>query len=423
MKFYSTPSVGVIGLGYVGLPLAVELSAHMPVVGFDISSQRIQELKRFYDRTHEITTERLAQCRVTFSDQADCLQHVSLHIITVPTPITEDLKPDLTLLHAACQTVGPLLQSGHIVVFESTVYPGVTEDHCGPWLEQYSHGLVCGKDFFLGYSPERINPGDPKHTLASMTKVVSGQTLEVTEILKEVYGKINGNNIFIAKNIRVAEAAKVLENTQRDINIACINEMAMICRGVGISVYDVLEAAETKWNFLPFRPGLVGGHCIGVDPYYLATCAQEHGLEAQVILAGRSINEEMVSLVTGVIREQVPAAARIAILGLTFKEGIPDLRNSKAVEIVHKLQDHYSVDIFDACAQADEVERMLQRPLQTLSQASGGYDAVVLLVPHEPYVRLEHSSVCALLNPGGKVFDVKGVWRTRDWNTDEYWSL
>lgn len=422
MQFYSTPSVGVIGLGYVGLPLAVELSMHMPVVGFDISAKRIEELHRFYDRTHEVTTQRLKQCDVIFSDHSDILKQASIYIVTVPTPITSTLKPDLSLLQAACQTLGPILQPGHIVVFESTVYPGVTEDHCGPWLEQYS-GLRCGTDFFLGYSPERINPGDPHHTLASMTKVVSGQTPEVTAILKDIYGKVNGEKIFVAQSIRVAEAAKVLENTQRDINIACMNEMAMICRAVGISVYDVLEAAETKWNFLPFRPGLVGGHCIGVDPYYLAACAQEHGVEAQVILAGRAINEAMAPLVMEAICRKVPAPARLAIFGLTFKEGIPDLRNSKAIEIVQMLQKTYALDVFDACAQKDEVEAMMQRPLYTLSEAPKGYDAIVLCVPHEPYVALDQDTVRSFLKPGGKVFDIKGVWRRWNWNSDEYWSL
>lgn len=422
MQFYSTPVVGIIGLGYVGLPLAVELSMHMPVVGFDISTQRIQELNRYYDRTHEVTTKRLEQCHVVFSDQPDILKKASIYIVTVPTPITAHLKPDLRLLQAACQTLGPVLQPGHIVVFESTVYPGVTEDHCGPWLEQYS-GLVCGKDFFLGYSPERINPGDPEHTLASMTKVVSGQTPEVTQILKDMYGKVNGEKIFVAKSIRVAEAAKVLENTQRDINIACMNEMAMICRAVGISVYDVLEAAETKWNFLPFRPGLVGGHCIGVDPYYLAACAQEHGVEAHVILAGRTINEAMTPLVLEAIQKTIPAQGRLAIFGLTFKEGIPDLRNSKAIELVQMLQKTYALDVFDACAQKDEVEAVMHCPLHALSEARKGYDAIVLLVPHKAYVTLNQDTVRSLLNPGGKVFDIKGVWRTWDWNSDEYWSL
>lgn len=418
----STPKVGVIGLGYVGLPLAVELSMHMPVVGFDISTQRIQELNDGYDRTHEVTAERLAHCHVEFSDQAEILKAASIHIVTVPTPITDTLKPDLSLLQAACQTLGPILRPGHIVVFESTVYPGVTENHCGPWLEQYS-GLVCGHDFFLGYSPERINPGDPDHTLASMTKVVAGQTPEVTEILRKTYGTVNGEKIFVARSIRVAEAAKVLENTQRDINIACMNEMAIICRAVGISVYDVLEAAETKWNFLPFRPGLVGGHCIGVDPYYLAACAQEYGVEPQVILAGRNMNEAMAPLVIETIRTRIPAQARLAVFGLTFKEGVPDLRNSKAIEIVRTLKQTYDVDIFDACAQKDEAEAMIQSELLTLSEARKGYDAIVMLVPHEAYVALDQATVRSLLNPGGKVFDIKGAWRTWDWNVDEYWSL
>lgn len=421
MLFRTHPSIGVIGLGYVGLPLAVELSLHFDVVGFDISQTRIQELLVYNDRTHEVPEARLKQCQVHFTDQSEHLKDLSIYIVTVPTPINDLLEPDLDLLHQACKVLGPMLRPGNIVVFESTVYPGVTEDCCGPWLEQAS-GLVCGKDFFLGYSPERINPGDPHHNLTSMTKVVSGQTPEVTEILQYVYGTLNKNNIFSAKNIRVAEAAKVLENTQRDINIACINEMAMICQAVGISVYDVLEAAKTKWNFLPFHPGLVGGHCIGVDPYYLASCAKQHNVSPQVILAGRTINEEMTQFLIQKIK-QIPAKSSIAILGLTFKEEIPDLRNSKALEVVQVLRSEYQLDVFDPCAQEDQVNELIQLPLTQWPIVSKQYDVIVLLVSHAVYARLTRKEIEAMLTKRGKIFDLKGTWRTLGWEPSQYWSL
>ena len=419
MLFHHHPSIGILGLGYVGLPLAVELSFHFDVLGFDISSSRVEELKQGQDRTREVSPQRLGQCLAQFSDNPEGLAAQSLYIIAVPTPITAEFQPDLSLLKHTCQMLSPLLRPGKIVVFESTVYPGVSEDVCAKWLEE-KNSLHSGRDFFLGYSPERINPGDRHHTLSSVTKVVAGQTPEVTDILKRMYGSINGNNIFIAKNIKVAEAAKVLENTQRDINISCINEMAQICQALDISVYEVLDAAETKWNFLPFRPGLVGGHCIGVDPYYLAFCAKLHHVPSHVILAGRHTNEEMTRMLIKTV-QQFPAKSRIAVLGLTFKEGVPDLRNSKAMEVVQGLQSTYKVHVFDPYASAEEVEHLLGLPLESDFQPP--YDAILPLVPHSVYTQMQEEQVESLLRPSGHLFDIKGIWRSFDWKDLNYWTL
>ncbi|PPE03120.1 nucleotide sugar dehydrogenase [Holospora curviuscula] len=419
MLFHQHPSIGIIGLGYVGLPLAVELSFHFDVVGFDISSSRIEELIQGKDRTQEVSSQRLQQCAVRFTDDPALLAPQSLYIVAVPTPITLTFEPDLSLLTRACKTLSPLIRPGNIVVFESTVYPGVSEDLCGRWLTE-NNTFQPGIDFFLGYSPERINPGDRQHSLASVTKVVSGQTPEVTNILKHLYGSINEHNIFVAKSIKVAEAAKVLENTQRDINISCINEMAQICQALGISVYDVLDAAETKWNFLPFRPGLVGGHCIGVDPYYLAFCAKQHHVSSHVILAGRHINEEMTQMMVRTV-QQLPSGSRIAVLGLTFKEGVPDVRNSKAIEVVQALKQTYSLDVFDPYAQAEEVFRILSIPLNTQFQPP--YDAILLLVPHTVYTAMQVAQIESLLRPQGYVFDIKGIWRSFFWKDLHYWTL
>ncbi|ETZ04593.1 MULTISPECIES: nucleotide sugar dehydrogenase [Holospora] len=419
MLFHHHPSIGVIGLGYVGLPLAVELSFFFDVVGFDISSSRIQELKEGTDRTREVSPERLRKCNARFTQDSKDLSLQSLYIVTVPTPITPALEPDLSLLKLACQTLGPILRSGNIIIFESTVYPGVSQDLCGQWLEEKS-GLKCGKDFFLGYSPERINPGDHQHNLSSVTKVIAGQNTEVTDIMKRLYGSINGNNIFVAKSIKVAEAAKVLENTQRDINIACMNEMSQICQAAGISVYDVLDAAETKWNFLPFRPGLVGGHCIGVDPYYLSFFAKQHKVSSNVILAGRQINEEMTHMMVKTVKH-LPKGSRVAVLGLTFKEGVPDLRNSKAIQVVQELQSLYSLQVFDPYALPSEVEDILGIPLESCFQPP--YDAILLLVPHSLYTEMLSSEVKSLLTENGYVFDIKGVWRPFAWEKIQYWTL
>jgi UDP-N-acetyl-D-galactosamine dehydrogenase len=312
----------VVGLGYVGLPLAVALAKHGAVLGFDISGERIAELKRGYDRTAEVLTEALSAGDLTLTDDPTEIDGGNILIVTVPTPVGPDNRPDLSAVLAASDTVGRALKPGAIVVYESTVYPGVTEDICGPALERAS-GLECGKDFFLGYSPERINPGDRDHTIERITKIVAGQTPEVADRLVVLYGSINGDNIYRAPDIRTAEAAKVIENAQRDINIAFVNEVAMILGSMGINAQDVLDAANTKWNFLPFR----------VDPYYLAHAAEEAGLNPEIVLAGRRINDGVGAFVASNIDAAMPRrGGRVLVLGLTFKENVPDLRNSKVIE-------------------------------------------------------------------------------------------
>src|SRR5579863_4741125 len=324
----TNPRIAIVGLGYVGLPLAVALARHFPVTGLDISRRRIAELQDGIDRTDEVPSKvlRASALKLT-SDDTDIVGN-DVFIVTVPTPVDKDDKPDLAAVLSACATVGKRLTKNAIVVFESTVYPGVTEEICGPALAAAS-GLRCGTDFFLGYSPERINPGDREHTVERITKVIAGQTPAAVETLRRVYGAVTNGNVFVARNIKTAEAAKVIENAQRDINIAFINEVTMIFQKLGLSAHDVLDAAATKWNFLRFAPGLVGGHCIGVDPFYLAHRAIELGHDPEVILAGRRINDAMGAFIAERIDSQVPRRARILVLGLTFKENIPDLRNSK----------------------------------------------------------------------------------------------
>jgi UDP-N-acetyl-D-galactosamine dehydrogenase len=332
--------------------------------------------------------------------------------VTVPTPVTEDNKPDLTPLYSACRTVGGAMRKGAIVVFESTVYPGLTETICGPALEKAS-GLKAGSDFFLGYSPERINPGDHVHRVEKIVKVVAGQTEEVTDLLVEIYGSMTEGGVHRARSIQVAEAAKVIENAQRDINIAFINEVTMICQRLGLSVHDVLDTAGTKWNFLPFRPGLVGGHCIGVDPFYLAECATKLGHHPEIILAGRKINDQMGDFIASCISEALDGApARILVLGLTFKENVPDLRNTKVVDLIEGLRRRgHEVAVHDAIADAAEAHH--EYGLRLLPDlAEGGYDAVVGAVPHAAYATLSADALARLVKPGGLVADIKGQWRT-----------
>ena len=330
------PRIAVLGLGYVGLPLAVALARHYKVTGFDIDAGRVAEIAAGRDRTGEVPAKRLAKSTLAVSTEEGELAGCDVFIITVPTPVDESNAPDLGAVLAACDIAGRQLSTGAIVVLESTVYPGVTEEHCGPRLEAAS-GLRCGTDFFLGYSPERINPGDREHTVERITKVVAGQTPEVTARLVALYGAVNGGNVFTARDIKTAEAAKVIENAQRDINIAFINEITMIFQKLGLSAYDVLEAAGTKWNFLDFAPGLVGGHCIGVDPYYLAHRARQAGHEPEIVLAGRRINDGMADFIVERVAERVAAPGRVLVLGLTFKENVPDIRNSKVIDIVAGL--------------------------------------------------------------------------------------
>jgi UDP-N-acetyl-D-galactosamine dehydrogenase len=332
----STSKIAVVGLGYVGLPLAVALARHYAVTGYDHDPQRVRELSTGHDRTGEVTGEALAEAALHLTAEASALVGHDIYIITVPTPVDRHNVPDLSAVRSASRSIGGVLSAGAVVVLESTVYPGATEEVVGPEVAAAS-GLRCGIDFFLGYSPERINPGDRQHTVERLTKVVAGQTEAATERLAAMYRRVTGGQVFVARDIRTAEAAKAIENAQRDINIAFVNEVAMICQRLGLSVYDVLDAARTKWNFLDFKPGLVGGHCIGVDPFYLAYKAQAVGHEPHIILAGRAVNDGMPGFVATQIAAQLPAAASILVLGLTFKENVPDLRNSKAAELALDL--------------------------------------------------------------------------------------
>jgi UDP-N-acetyl-D-galactosamine dehydrogenase len=412
--------IAVIGLGYVGLPLAVALARRFDVVGFDTDGRRVAALRDGLDATREVEAAELKACRAAFTDDPARLEGAGLYIVTVPTPVDDANNPDLSAVLAACATVGGALAKGATVVLESTVYPGVTEDLCGPALEKAS-GLRAGRDFFLGYSPERINPGDRTHTLQRIKKVVAGQTPEVTAMLARVYGSVTEAGVFEAASIKTAEAAKVIENAQRDINIAFINEVAIIFNRMGLSIYDVLEAARTKWNFLNFTPGLVGGHCIGVDPYYLAHLAQTLGHHPEVVLAGRRTNDGMgryvalcVDRALGERRKAAGAAAapsRILVLGLTFKENVPDLRNTKVVDIVEALTERgHRVDVADPLADRDQARALYGLELHAAPPASG-YDCVIGAVPHDAYRAYDGPVLRALLAPGGLVADIKGMWR------------
>ena len=415
MPVSPTPSVNVIGLGYVGLPLAVALARRFSTTGLDISARRVDELRAGFDRTNEIAAETLAQSTLAFvSDPAAC-PPAQFYIVTVPTPIDAMNRPDLASVEAASRMVGSMLEAAGragpapIVIYESTVYPGVTEDICGPILEEVS-GLSCGRDFFLAYSPERINPGDREHTIEKITKVVAGQTPEVLNRVADLYGAITSGGTFRAASIKAAEAAKVIENAQRDINIAFMNEIAQIFGAMDLSVWDVLAAARTKWNFLPFAPGLVGGHCIGVDPYYLAHRAKELGHEPHVILAGRGVNDSMAQWVAGrlhAVRKGRPGS--VLVLGLTFKEDVPDLRNSKVADLVTALGKlGHTVTVHDPLADAAEARHEYGLELDP-DAFQGSYDLVLLAVPHREYLALGADRLRALVAEGGTLADLKGV--------------
>jgi UDP-N-acetyl-D-galactosamine dehydrogenase len=411
----SSNYVAVVGLGYVGLPLALALARHHPCWGVDIDSTRVAELSTGFDRTGEIDEQTLAASTLELATSLDQCPPCEFYIVTVPTPIDSANRPDLALVIAASRAIGAVLPAAAaqglkpVVVFESTVYPGVTEDICGPELEQAS-GLVCGRDFFLGYSPERINPGDRQHTIDRIVKVVSGQTAEVLERVARLYAAVNGGQIFKASSIKVAEAAKVIENAQRDINIAFMNEIAQIFARTGIATDDVLAAARTKWNFLDFQPGLVGGHCIGVDPFYLAHSAQQLGINPQVILAGRGINDAMAPWIANElhqIRNGVPGS--VLVLGLTFKEDIPDLRNSKVADLIKSLEaSGHSVTTHDPQADPDHAHHEFGITLDPAA-LDGSYDLVVLAVAHREYRALDEAQIRALVKPQGTLADIKRV--------------
>lgn len=403
--------IAVVGLGYVGLPLAVALARHFEVVGFDIDPRRIKTLSAGHDWTNEVADEVLKKSTFKVSTDPNIMKGADTFIITTPTPIDKKNRPELGPVLSASRSLAPYLTKNAVVILESTVYPGVTEEDCGPVLEEVS-GLKAGKDFFLGYSPERINPGDKEHTIDRIPKVVAGQTPEVTEIMANMYGAITGG-VFRAASIKTAEAAKVIENAQRDINIAFINEAALIFNQSGISIYDVLEAAGTKWNFLNFKPGLVGGHCIGIDPHYLAHFAERGGVDPEMILAGRRVNELMAPYIGGKVSRKLKHGARVLALGLTFKENVPDLRNSKAVDIIEGLHGAaFEVDIHDAEADPEEVKREYGLTLlPDLNLRGKKYDCVLGIVPHAEYAAMDEDDFRRLLKKGGLVADVKGMWR------------
>ena len=408
--------IGVVGLGYVGLPLAVEFGRYFDTVGFDIRAARVKELQSGRDSTLETTREELkGATRLTYTSRLEDLKRCRVYIVTVPTPIDGHNRPDLTPLVRASESIGTVLKKGDVVVYESTVYPGCTEEVCVPILERVS-GLRFNKDFFAGYSPERINPGDKEHRLTTIRKVTSGSTPEVAEFVDKLYGSIVRAGTHKASSIRVAEAAKVIENTQRDVNIALINELALIFNRLGIDTEEVLQAAGSKWNFLPFRPGLVGGHCIGVDPYYLTHKAQEVGYHPEMILAGRRLNDNMGNYVAGRVvnlltdRRIHVKGARVLVMGLTFKENCPDLRNSKVVDVVRELQRYGArVDCHDPWIDARAARHEYGiRPVRTLER--NRYDAIVMAVAHRQFRDMGAEAIRRLGRRNHVLYDIKYVF-------------
>ena len=391
-------TIAVIGLGYVGLPLAVEFGMKFDTIGFDINQPRIEELEKGFDRTLELTTEKLTSSkRISFTSDMAELKEANIYIVTVPTPIDKNKRPDLTPLYKASETVAKVLSEGDIVIYESTVFPGCTEEECVPVLEKFS-GLTFNKNFFCGYSPERINPGDKKHTVTEIVKVTAGSTPEIGKRVDDLYKTIINAGTHLASSIKVAEAAKVIENSQRDLNIAFVNELSKIFGKLGIDTTEVLEAAGTKWNFLPFRPGLVGGHCIGVDPYYLTHKAQEIGYNPEIILAGRRLNDDMGKFVANDVvklmikKEHKIAGSNVLIMGITFKENCPDIRNSRVIDVIEELNDYgVNVSVYDPWADAAEVKKeydidLIERPN---GSEKAEYDAVILAVAHEKFREID----------------------------------
>ncbi|MDR2219342.1 MAG: Vi polysaccharide biosynthesis UDP-N-acetylglucosamine C-6 dehydrogenase TviB [Methylobacillus sp.] len=408
--------LAIIGLGYVGLPLAVEFGRKRPVVGFDINQRRIDELKSGNDSTLETTDEELAAAKqLSYTINPEDLRACNCFIVTVPTPIDEYKSPDLMPLIKASETVGKVLKKGDIVIYESTVYPGCTEEDCVPVLEKYS-GLKFNQDFYCGYSPERINPGDKEHRVTTIKKVTSGSTPEIADLVDALYNEIITVGTHKALSIKVAEAAKVIENTQRDLNIALINELALIFNKMGIDTESVLKAAGSKWNFLPFRPGLVGGHCIGVDPYYLTHKAQAIGYHPEIILAGRRLNDSMGAYVVAQVvkimtkkRIQVEGA-KVLVMGLTFKEDCPDLRNTRVIDIITELKDYNcEVDVYDPWVSVEEAQHEYGITPMVTPPDKGIYDAIIVAVAHSQFAKLGAEGIRALGKPGAVLYDVKYV--------------
>jgi len=410
--------LAIIGLGYVGLPLAVEFGKKFETVGFDINKERIEELKEGYDRTLEVDSENLKSAKkLSFTTELDDIKDANIYIVTVPTPIDSFKRPDLTPLLKASETVGKVLKKGDIVIYESTVYPGATEEDCVPILEKFS-GLKFNKDFFCGYSPERINPGDKEHTVTKIKKVTSGSTPEVAKEVDELYKSIIEAGTHLAPSIKVAEAAKVIENAQRDINIAFVNELAMIFNKMGIDTNAVLEAAATKWNFLKFKPGLVGGHCIGVDPYYLTHKAQQLGYNPEIILAGRRLNDNMgIFVANQVVKLMIKKGKRIEgskilVLGITFKENCPDIRNSRVIDVINELKDFgCNVEVYDPWADKEEVKKEYGINLLTKEDNIdlSKYDAIVVAVAHDEFKKMDIKK-----SDNQVIYDIKGILKESD---------
>ncbi|MDJ0835514.1 MAG: nucleotide sugar dehydrogenase [Acidobacteriota bacterium] len=422
--------IAVVGLGYVGLPLAVHMARKFRVVGFDVNKDRIARLKSGKDDTGEVSDEDLGSVEIGFSHDPDVIADSPFIIVAVPTPIDDACNPDLRPMIGASRSVGKALRPGSVVVFESTVYPGVTEDVCGPVLEEES-GLVCGRDFFLAYSPERINPGDKVNTFDTIVKVVSGQTPEVLDLVTDIYSEVVTAGVHRAPSIRVAEAAKVIENTQRDLNIALMNELAILFDKIGIDTLSVLRAAGTKWNFLRFTPGLVGGHCIGVDPYYLTYLSQKVGYHPRVILSGRQINDGMGKFVAEqTIKQMIKAheeiaGARVLVMGLSFKENVPDMRNSKVFDVIQELRE-YEVEVLlhDPMVVPEELREEYGEEITPLEEV-GRVDAVVLAVNHRHYLEMGVERICAFAKPNTVLVDVKGALPHEDVEALglRYWRL
>jgi len=426
--------IAIIGLGYVGLPLAVALAPHFKVTGFDISERRVNELKSGHDRTNEVESDRLKAAPLALTARPQDIRDHDIYIVTVPTPVDRHNKPDLTPVLAACDTLGQHIGKNALIVFESTVYPGVTEKICGPAIERATRGsLKQGVDFHLGYSPERVNPGDRKNTVESITKIVSADTPAQADRLAAIYGKINGNRIHHASSIMVAEAAKVVENAQRDINIAFINEISNILRRLDVPTTDVLEAMATKWNALPFKPGLVGGHCIGVDPFYLIDCAEQTGYTPNILNSARQINDGIPSRIADELHEtlisRLPEGqrGRILMLGLTFKEDVPDLRNSKVTDLVSTLNRHgHLVTVVDPMADPDEAYAEYDIVLSPSGMDATPYDMVVGAVAHKTYRELSLADITRLAAPHAVIADIKGIWRKLEAElppTMTYWQM
>lgn len=418
--------LAVIGLGYVGLPIALEFARKIKVIGFDINAQRVEMMRNHIDPSQELESSAFEGCDIEFTNDLEVLKKANFYIVAVPTPVDEHNVPDLVPVQRASETIGKVLKKGDYVVFESTVYPGCTEEDCVPIIEKIS-GLKMVEDYKIGYSPERINPGDKEHTITTITKVVSGCCDESLDIIAKVYELVVKAGVHRASSIKVAEAAKIIENTQRDLNIALMNELSIIFDRMNINTYEVLEAAGTKWNFLKFQPGLVGGHCIGVDPYYLTYKSKELGYDSQVILAGRNINDGMAGYVAKKVLQHIiqnngnVKDAKVLVMGATFKENVSDIRNSKVADVVKELKSFsLNVDVVDPHASSDEVNH--EYGFSLAEKAAGDYDAVIITVPHAAYKDYDDDYFAGITKPHALIADLKGTYRDKI-NSRGYWSL